>query len=87
MQRDPSEVGRMKVGAETLAEVLNKLIEPLSYKTMAFGVVLCFLLMGWVSISSSYFIRREPLRSSPRHREIYDDHFHASDCGRYRIIK
>jgi hypothetical protein len=47
----------MKVGAETLAEVLNKLIEPLSYKTMGFGVVICVLLMSWVKISSSFLLR------------------------------
>ena len=34
MSRDPKEVGRLKVGAETIAEILNKLVEPLSYKTM-----------------------------------------------------
>jgi len=27
---------RLKVGAETLAEILNKLIEPLSYKAMVY---------------------------------------------------
>jgi hypothetical protein len=34
MQKDPKEVGRLKVGAETLADILNKLVDPLSYKTM-----------------------------------------------------
>ena len=34
MLRDPKEVGRLQVGAETLAEILNKLVDPLSYKTM-----------------------------------------------------
>ncbi|KAJ1330089.1 hypothetical protein BSLG_009761 [Batrachochytrium salamandrivorans] len=34
MSRDPRDVGRLKVGAETLAEILNKLVDPLSYKTM-----------------------------------------------------
>lgn len=52
MQRDPKEVGRLKVGAETLAEILNKLIEPLSYKTMAFGTVLLF---GTLFLSSAAF--------------------------------
>ncbi|KAJ3293385.1 hypothetical protein HK104_004514 [Borealophlyctis nickersoniae] len=42
MARDPKEIGRLKVGAETLAEILNNLIEPLSYKTMAFGTILLF---------------------------------------------
>lgn len=39
MLRDPKEVGRLKVGAETLAEILNKLIEPLSYKTMVTRII------------------------------------------------
>ncbi|KAI8806485.1 Di-sulfide bridge nucleocytoplasmic transport domain-containing protein [Cladochytrium replicatum] len=42
MIRDPREVGRLKVGAETIAEILNKLVDPLSYKTMIFGSVLLF---------------------------------------------
>ncbi|KAJ3033139.1 hypothetical protein HK097_004963, partial [Rhizophlyctis rosea] len=52
MRRDPREVGRLKVGAETLAEILNKLVEPLSYKTMAFGTVLLF---GTILLSSTAF--------------------------------
>ncbi|KAJ3039045.1 hypothetical protein HDV00_012672 [Rhizophlyctis rosea] len=43
---------RLKVGAETLAEILNKLVEPLSYKTMAFGTVLIF---GTLLLSSTAF--------------------------------
>ncbi|KAJ3179116.1 hypothetical protein HDU87_003072 [Geranomyces variabilis] len=50
MQRDPREIGRLQVGAETLAEILNKLVEPLSYKTMLFGTC---LLVGAVVLSSS----------------------------------
>ncbi|KAI8824817.1 Di-sulfide bridge nucleocytoplasmic transport domain-containing protein [Fimicolochytrium jonesii] len=50
MQRDPKEVGRLKVGAETLAEILNKLVEPLSYKTMVFGTILLF---GTLLLTSS----------------------------------
>ncbi|KAJ3030429.1 hypothetical protein HDV00_008881, partial [Rhizophlyctis rosea] len=43
---------RLKVGAETIAEILNKLVEPLSYKTMAVGTVLIF---GTVLLSSTAF--------------------------------
>ncbi|KAI9347290.1 Di-sulfide bridge nucleocytoplasmic transport domain-containing protein [Obelidium mucronatum] len=42
MNRDPHEIGRLKVGAEAIAEVLNRLFEPLSVKTMIFGSVLFF---------------------------------------------
>ncbi|KAJ3187289.1 hypothetical protein HDU85_006576 [Gaertneriomyces sp. JEL0708] len=52
MQKDPREVGRLKVGAETLAEILNKLVEPLSYKTMAFGTILLF---GTLVLTSTAF--------------------------------
>jgi hypothetical protein len=34
MNKDPRDVGKLKIGAETVAEVLNNLIEPLSTKTM-----------------------------------------------------
>lgn len=34
MMKDPKEIGRLKMGAETIAEILNKLVDPLSYKTM-----------------------------------------------------
>lgn len=34
MNRDPSQVGRARVSAETFAEILNSFIEPISYKTM-----------------------------------------------------
>ena len=38
MRRDPSLFGRAKLSAETLAEIVNGLIEPISYKTMvSFG--------------------------------------------------
>lgn len=34
MGRDPSQVGRARVSAETFAEIINSFIEPISYKTM-----------------------------------------------------
>lgn len=36
MNRDPSQVGRARVSAETFAEIINSFIEPISYKTMVF---------------------------------------------------
>ncbi|KNC97884.1 uncharacterized protein SPPG_06875 [Spizellomyces punctatus DAOM BR117] len=62
MQRDPKEVGRLKVGAETLAEILNKLVEPLSYKTMVFGTVLLF---GTLFLTSTAFNLVKARASSP----------------------
>ncbi len=34
MKRDPSTIGRAKLSAETFAEVINSLVDPISYKTM-----------------------------------------------------
>lgn len=34
MNRDPAKVGRAKVSAQTLAEVFNGFIEPISFKAM-----------------------------------------------------
>lgn len=34
MTRDPAQVGRARVSAETFAEIINSFIEPISYKTM-----------------------------------------------------
>lgn len=42
MNRDPSVVGRARVSAETFAEIVNSFIEPISYKTMIFCLLLVF---------------------------------------------
>lgn len=42
MERDPAKVGRARVSAETFAEIVNSLIEPISYKTMVFCLVMVF---------------------------------------------
>lgn len=34
MKKDPSTIGRARLHAETFAEVINGLIDPISYKTM-----------------------------------------------------
>ncbi|KAJ3384117.1 hypothetical protein HDU92_003754 [Lobulomyces angularis] len=42
MMKDPKEVAKMKIGVEVFAEILNKLVEPLSYKSMIFTLILIF---------------------------------------------
>lgn len=42
MNRDPAVVGRAKVSAMTFAEIINSFVEPISYKTMLFFVVIVF---------------------------------------------
>lgn len=40
MNRDPAVVGRAKVSAITFAEIINSFVEPISFKTMLFFVVM-----------------------------------------------
>lgn len=52
MDRDPDTVGRAKVSAETFAEIVNGFIDPISYKSMLFFLVLIF---GSLTISNCAF--------------------------------
>ena len=40
MRRDAEVIGRARVSAMTLAEIINGFVEPITYKTMAFFVLL-----------------------------------------------
>lgn len=54
MNRDPTKVGRAKVGAELIAEVVNGFVEPISWKTL---VRLRFKYVIWeltIVLSCSY---------------------------------
>ncbi|KAJ3417625.1 hypothetical protein HDV05_000082 [Chytridiales sp. JEL 0842] len=56
MTRDPREVGGLRVGAEALAETLNRLFEPMTFKTMAFGSVLFFgCAFLWVTAPGAFW--------------------------------
>ncbi|KAK7203013.1 Di-sulfide bridge nucleocytoplasmic transport domain-containing protein [Myxozyma melibiosi] len=50
MDREPSDVGRASVSAETVADILNSFIERLSYKSMGFLFV---LILGSIYVSST----------------------------------
>ncbi|KAJ2820899.1 hypothetical protein IWW50_004871 [Coemansia erecta] len=52
MHRDPTKVSRARVSAETLAEIVNGFIEPISLKTMLFFVCMFF---GTLFISNFAF--------------------------------
>ncbi|KAJ1665808.1 hypothetical protein EV178_002809 [Coemansia sp. RSA 1646] len=52
MHRDPTKVGRAKVSAETLAEIVNGFIDPISFKTMLFFVL---LFVGTLLVSNFAF--------------------------------
>ncbi|PCH33102.1 hypothetical protein WOLCODRAFT_134900 [Wolfiporia cocos MD-104 SS10] len=61
MNRDPSKVGRAKVGAELIAEVVNGFVEPISWKTLAFTLTsLAFLTVFINALLSLYRARINP---------------------------
>ncbi|OAX42559.1 hypothetical protein K503DRAFT_733341 [Rhizopogon vinicolor AM-OR11-026] len=66
MDRDPTTVGRARVGAELIAEVVNGFVEPISWKTLAFTLTsLSFLTLFINSLFSLYRTRHEAAHSPP----------------------
>lgn len=66
MDRDPTTVGRARVGAELIAEVVNGFVEPISWKTLAFTLTsLSFLTVFVNSLFSLYRSRHEAGHSYP----------------------
>lgn len=53
MKKDPSITGRAKLHAETFAEVINSLVDPISYKTM---VCYCHKSKQFISSVDVYFV-------------------------------
>ncbi|KAI0079088.1 hypothetical protein K474DRAFT_1659577 [Panus rudis PR-1116 ss-1] len=68
MNRDPTKVGRAKVGAELIAEVVNGFVEPISWKTLAFTLTsLSFLTVFINSLLSLYRARHNPANGAHVH--------------------
>ncbi|KAI0043895.1 hypothetical protein FA95DRAFT_1574831 [Auriscalpium vulgare] len=66
MNRDPTIVGRAKVGAELIAEVVNGFVEPISWKTLAFTLSsLAFLTIFINTLLSLYRTRLQPAAAPP----------------------
>jgi hypothetical protein len=66
MNRDPTVVGRAKVGAELIAEVVNGFVEPISWKTLAFTLTsLSFLTLFINTLLSLYRSRHHPSHVAP----------------------
>ncbi|KAG6333965.1 hypothetical protein ID866_5116 [Astraeus odoratus] len=77
MNRDPTTVGRARIGAELIAEVVNSFVEPISWKTLvsirstlmtqhAFSLTsLSFLTLFVNSLLSLYRSRHQPAHSPP----------------------
>jgi len=72
MNRDPTIVGRAKVGAEMIAEVVNGFVEPISWKTLAFTLTsLAFLTVFINALLSLYRSRHHPVPPAPHHQPSY----------------
>jgi len=64
MNRDPTTVGRARIGAELIAEVVNGFVEPISWKTLVFLLTsLAFLTMFVNALLSLYRSRHQPASS------------------------
>ncbi|WEW59169.1 hypothetical protein PRK78_004638 [Emydomyces testavorans] len=55
MNRDPAKVGRAKVSAQTLAEIFNSFIEPISFKTMIFFIASITSCVAVSNLTFSFF--------------------------------
>ncbi|KAK2733578.1 hypothetical protein FQN57_002077 [Myotisia sp. PD_48] len=55
MQKDPSKVGRARVSAQTLAEIFNGFIEPISFKAMFFFIASIVSCVTVSNLTFSFF--------------------------------
>ncbi|KAH7344469.1 Di-sulfide bridge nucleocytoplasmic transport domain-containing protein [Rhizoctonia solani] len=67
MQRDASVVGRARIAAETLAEVVNGFVEPISWKTLGFSISTLAFLVLFINVSAS-FMRPAPPPPQPEYQ-------------------
>ncbi|QRV76724.1 arsenite-transporting ATPase [Ceratobasidium sp. AG-Ba] len=67
MRRDASVVGRARVAAETLAEVVNGFVEPITWKTLGFSVSTLLLLVMALNASASFIRPQAPVEPQPQH--------------------
>ncbi|ESK98126.1 nuclear membrane protein [Moniliophthora roreri MCA 2997] len=76
MNRDPTKVGRARVGAELIAEVVNGFVEPITWKTLIFTLTsLSFLTVFINTLLSLYRSRHRP--SSDTQPQMPAPHFPA----------
>ncbi|KAI0005425.1 Di-sulfide bridge nucleocytoplasmic transport domain-containing protein [Russula compacta] len=73
MNRDPTVVGRAKVGAELIAEVINGFVEPISWKTLAFTLSSLGFMTIFVNSLLSLFRSRlsTPEQAPPQSQQVY----------------
>jgi len=65
MNRDPTIVGRAKVGAEMIAEVVNGFVEPISWKTLVFTLTSLSFLTVFINTLLSLYRSRHHVVSAP----------------------
>ncbi|KAG8844317.1 hypothetical protein FRB91_002681 [Serendipita sp. 411] len=58
MQKDPSGVGRARVVAETIGEVINSFVEPISWKTLIFGLISLGFVITFINTLFSFYRAR-----------------------------
>ncbi|KIY45703.1 hypothetical protein FISHEDRAFT_48740 [Fistulina hepatica ATCC 64428] len=71
MNRDPTKIGRTRVAAEMLAEVVNAFVEPITWKTLAFTLVTLGSLTLLVNALLSYY-RTAPAQGPPALQTPYN---------------
>ncbi|TFK47950.1 hypothetical protein OE88DRAFT_1738079 [Heliocybe sulcata] len=68
MNRDPSKVGRARVGAELIAEVINGFVEPISWKTLIFVVTSISFFTIFANTVFNFYLRQyAPVPPSQNH--------------------
>ncbi|EJD04486.1 uncharacterized protein FOMMEDRAFT_19705 [Fomitiporia mediterranea MF3/22] len=75
MNRDPKVVGRARVGAEMLAEVVNGFVEPISWKTLLFTLLsLAFMTIFVNGLVMLYRARLHPDRQHQHQQQPQQHH-------------
>lgn len=86
MNKDPSVVGRARVSAETFAEILNAFIEPISWKTMAFILVVIFGTVFLINFAFGHYRSQRMSHMQPQHHpQLYPPW--PQDPNAYRLLK
>jgi hypothetical protein len=71
MNRDPTEISWTKISAETIAEIINGFVEPISYKTMIFFVLFTFGLLFVSNLAFGFAkTRTRPFIDGPSSRHF-----------------
>ncbi|OAD68057.1 hypothetical protein PHYBLDRAFT_160216 [Phycomyces blakesleeanus NRRL 1555(-)] len=67
MERDEREIARTKVSAETIAEIINSFMEPISYKALIFFTIFTIGSLVFSNITFGLFQKRH--REDPGYQQ------------------